>query len=120
MKLISGLLCAGLAWAGESDAIRIDTEQWREQPVKHLFIHGMLNGATGFHVLLPEPAAWKGRLMHFLGGGMGGNDRAGIGNAAPYALANGAIYVESSQGFAPAHRRWATTSWVCPKQSRRY
>ena len=37
--------------------------------------------------------------MHFLGGGMGGNDDSGMRNgASAYALANGAIYVESSQG----------------------
>jgi len=86
--------------SAESDSIRIDIEEWREQPVKHLFIHGTLNSRTGFHLLLPEMGAWRGRLMHFLGGGMGGDDDGGIrGNAAVYALTNGAIYVESSQGF---------------------
>ena len=100
LKMLAGLLCAALAWAGEPDGIRIDTEQWRDQPVKHLFIHGTLKGGTGFHLLLPETAAWHGRLMHFLGGGMGGVDNGGVnGVPAAYALTNGAIYVESSQGY---------------------
>src|SRR5438270_10905566 len=97
-KLLAGLLFAGLVYAAEPDGIRIDTEQWRDQPVKHLFIHGTLKGGTGFHVLLPDAGAWQGRLMHFLGGGMVGVDDGGIRTAAPYALADGAICVESSQG----------------------
>jgi hypothetical protein len=100
MQKLYPALFVALLWAGEPDAIRIDTEQWRDQPVKHLFIHGTLKGGTGFHLLLPETAAWHGRLMHFLGGGMGGVDNGGVnGVPAAYALTNGAIYVESSQGY---------------------
>jgi hypothetical protein len=100
VMLIAGMLYAGLASAGEPEGVRIDTEQWRAQPVKHLFIHGTLTGGTGFHLLLPETGSWQGRLLHFLGGGMGGVDDGGVGGVpAAYALTNGAIYVESSQGY---------------------
>ena len=98
--LIAGLLYAAMAWAGDADAIRIDNEQWRDEPARHLLVHGVLNGGTRFTVMLPEKDAWRGRLMHFLGGGMGGVEDGGIRSGFPaFALANGAIYVESSQGY---------------------
>ena len=53
-----------------------------QQPSGHFYIHGTLNGDTAFQVLLPDPKLWKGRLL----------------GEPPYALANGAAYVESSQG----------------------
>src|SRR5436305_907378 len=103
-RLISwlrALPCIALtaAFAQQPGAIIIDTQEWRDDPVRHLYIHGLLNGETAFQVRLPEKAAWKGRLLHFLEGGPGGNEKAGegIGEHA-YALANGAVYVESSQG----------------------
>jgi len=78
---IAVLLSAALAAAARPD-IRIQTEEWRSQPGKHLFLHGTLDGATGFYVLLPEGSAWQGRLMHFLGGGMGGVADGGLKNGA--------------------------------------
>src|SRR5262249_55920338 len=77
MKLLLVLLAAGLACAAGPDDLRIGIEPWRELPVSHLFLHGTLKGGTGFHVLLPETGAWQGRLLHFLGGGMGGSDSSG-------------------------------------------
>jgi|GEM_PF-2239089 len=97
--LLLGALALPVAIAEQPGSIRIDTQQWRDEPVKHLYLHGVLNGDTAFHVFLPERAQWKGRLLQYLQGGLGGSENAGVqmGNHA-YTLANGAIYVESNQG----------------------
>ena len=83
MKLILLLLAfSAAALAQQPGTIAIDKQEWREQPSRHFYIHGTLNGDTAFQVLLPDPKLWKGRLL----------------GEPPYALANGAAYVESSQG----------------------
>lgn len=97
--LLLATLALSVTIAEQPGNIRIDTQQWRDEPIKHLYIHGTLNGDTAFHVFLPERAQWQGRLLQFLQGGLGGSENAGVqmGYHA-YALANGAIYVESNQG----------------------
>lgn len=103
MKTLLAVLAvaAGIpaATAATPPGVVIDAQEWRDQPLRHYYIHGVLNGHTAFQIRLPEKAAWKGRLLHFLEGSMGGYEKTGesIGEHA-YALANGAVYVESSQG----------------------
>ena len=97
--LISAFVWLAAAGAQQPGTIAIDTQEWRDAPARHLYIHGTLNGDTAFHVFLPARELWKGRLMQYLQGGLGGSEREGVrmGNH-NYALANGAAYVESSQG----------------------
>src|SRR5262249_46131037 len=89
--------CLFGATAQQPGSIAIDVQEWRESPAKHFYIHGILNGDTAFHVFLPAREAWKGRLLQYLQGGLGGSEKEGVrmGQHA-YALANGAVYVESS------------------------
>ena len=100
MKLILLLLAfSAAALAQQPGTIAIDKQEWREQPSRHFYIHGTLNGDTAFQVLLPDPKLWKGRLLHYLEGSLGGSETFGtLLGEPPYALANGAAYVESSQG----------------------
>lgn len=98
MKLawLSSLLLAGaLARATQPGTIEIDTQEWRDKPVRHFYIHGTLNGDTRFRVCLPEKSAWKGRVIQYLEGALGGYELTGD---AALALAHGAVYVESNQG----------------------
>lgn len=107
MSLAPGLLLlAAAAWASASPVIQpgtisIDTQEWRGEPQRHLYIHGTLNGDTAFRLLLPERDLWQGRMLQYLQGGLGGYEGAGTAAGHDgYALANGAVYVESSQGHA--------------------
>jgi hypothetical protein len=98
LLLAAALLCHAAA-AQTPAKVVLDAEKWVDQPVRHFYIHGVINGDTAFQLRLPEKTAWKGRLLHFLEGSMGGYEITGqsIGEHA-YALSNGAVYVESSQG----------------------
>ena len=60
------------AAALQPGTVAIDSQEWVDQPAKHLRIEGTLNGDTPFYVLLPPKSAWKGRLIHWLSGGLGG------------------------------------------------
>ncbi len=93
------IVSVGLLRGQQPGGIWINTQEWRDAPVKHLYIHGVLNGDTAFQVFLPARELWRGRLMQYLQGGLGGSEHEGVrmGNH-NYALANGAAYVESSQG----------------------
>ena len=71
--LVTAALAAAAA-AQQPGAIAIDKQEWRTDPVKHLYVHGTLNGDTAFHVYLPERTAWKGRLVQYLQGGLGGSE----------------------------------------------
>jgi len=93
--LFSLLLVGALAHAIQPGTIEIDTQEWRDKPVRHFYIHGTLNGDTRFRVCLPEKSAWKGRLIQYLEGAFGGYELTGD---AALALTHGAVYVESNQG----------------------
>lgn len=82
-----------------SSGIQIDTEAWRDTPVRHFYIHGVWNTDTAFQIVMPAPEKWKDRLIQWLQGGLGGSEREGerMGHHL-YALSHGAVYVESSQG----------------------
>src|SRR5438477_12829352 len=90
------LILMSVAFAGavtSAGEITVDAEEWRDQPVRHLYIHGTWNRTTTFRICMPAPAAWKRRLLQFLEGSMGGRETAGDFG---YALSRGAVYVESS------------------------
>src|SRR5512138_179553 len=93
------LVSAATAAAQQPGTISIDTQEWRDAPARHFYIHGLLNGDTAFHVYLPDSTNWKGRLFQYLQGGIGGSEKEGVrmGHHG-YAMANGGVYVESSQG----------------------
>lgn len=100
MKFLLFALAPLIAARGQQPGIiSIDVQQWRTEPVRHLYVHGVLNQDTAFHVFLPERSQWKGRLIQWLQGGLGGSENEGVrmGHHA-WALARGAAYVESSQG----------------------
>jgi hypothetical protein len=78
--------------------IAIQSQKWLDTPVRHLEIQGLLNGDTAFQIWLPPAPSWKGRILQFLPGGFGGMINRGNNAFGQYALANGAAFVESSQG----------------------
>jgi hypothetical protein len=104
--MFSSLLLALLPLVGQerplqTGAVTIQSQQWRNEPVRHLHIQGVMNGDNAFQIMLPEPRLWKGRAIQFLEGGFGGNANAGVTlGSHSHALAHGAVYLESSQGHA--------------------
>lgn len=95
------LVCAFTAVlpAQQRGDIAIEQQVWRDQPLRHLFVRGVMNGDTRFQLMFPAPELWRGRAIQFLDGGLGGNDASGSRfGAHEYALRQGAFYVESNQG----------------------
>jgi len=90
-------------WRGDDEffgPVSIDVDEWRDGPARYRYVHGSFAGTdTRFAVCLPDAAAWNGRLVQFLQGGMGGDEHAGMGlNGPAIAFDNGALYCESNQG----------------------
>jgi hypothetical protein len=84
---------------------RIDTDEWRDTPIRHRFVHGGFEGTdTRFSLYLPPPERYEGRLIQWLEGGSAGHERtienggALTDHALEQAFALGAFVVESNQG----------------------
>ncbi len=41
-------MLAAAAMAQQPGTIAIDTQEWRDTPARHLYIHGLLNGDTAW------------------------------------------------------------------------
>jgi len=81
--------------------IAIDIDESFEKPVPHRFLHGYLKDDpdTRFIMLLPDPHLYRGRLVQFLEGGMGGNEYIGPQDLGYYVIQRyGAAYVKSNHG----------------------
>jgi len=79
----------------------IDIDEHFEKPVSHRFLHGCLKDdpETRFTMLLPDPHLYRGRLVQFLEGGMGGNEYIGPQDLGYYVIQRyGAAYVKSNHG----------------------
>src|SRR5205807_2518682 len=81
----------------------IDTDEWRDEPLRHRYVHGGFEGTdTRFSFYFPVPDQYEGRLLHFLEGGAGGNEHRVLSpvgfSTLDLAFARGAYVVESYQG----------------------
>ena len=100
----------------------IKVDEQREWPLPHRYVHGRFDKTeTLFSFYFPKKEEWKGRLLHFLEGGQGGNvnliasakearDTPGPTSAASlrFAAENGAFLVESNQGHVAARGNYAS------------
>jgi hypothetical protein len=82
----------------------VDTDEWRDAPVRHRYIHGGFEGTdTRFSFYMPPPDTYGGRFLQMLEGGSGGHETTamspfgGMGGIA-FAISCGAFLVESNQG----------------------
>src|ERR1700756_5691501 len=87
----------GAAW--------IDADEWRDDPVRHRYIHGGFEGTdTRFSFYFPPPEVYEGRFIQPLEGGPGGHENTlngsmrGIYGGLSWAVRLGAYAVESNQG----------------------
>jgi len=84
----------------------IDVDEWRDQPVRHRYVHGGFEGTeTRFSFYFPPPERYEGRFFHMLLP-VTGIETAAINPPAattlvdplPFAVESGAYLVESNQG----------------------
>ncbi|KAF1812259.1 hypothetical protein P152DRAFT_514417 [Eremomyces bilateralis CBS 781.70] len=89
----------------------IDEDEWRDQPLRHRYVHGGFNGTDlRFSFYFPPKDLYKGRFFQPLPA-VSGNERlvlspealgAIIDDIAPFAFESGAYVVESNQGSLTA------------------
>jgi hypothetical protein len=81
----------------------IDTEEWRNDPVRHLYIHGGFEGTnTRFSFYFPEKSKYKNRFYQYITpfpdnetlsqGASGPDDKIG------FSIASGAYFIETNGG----------------------
>ena len=81
----------------------IDIEEWREAPVKHLYVHGGFeNTELRFAFFFPQKEQYDGRFFQVLTP-VQGNENASLGLAGEddnigFAITHGAYFVESNMG----------------------
>lgn len=84
----------------------IDKEEWREEPIRHKYIHGGFHGTTvKFALYFPEKEAYKNRFFQRLAPVQGDEDAAQYfenGAEIAFAISVGSYFVESNMGgFSP-------------------
>ncbi|MFI4974340.1 MAG: hypothetical protein ACHP84_07380 [Caulobacterales bacterium] len=85
----------------------IDLDEWRDQPVRHRYVHGGFQETDlRFSIYFPPPERYEGRFFQPLMA-VSGTEHAAtmppmmgamIGNMIPFAFDSGAYLVESNQG----------------------
>jgi hypothetical protein len=82
-----------------------DVDEWRDEPVRHRYVHGGFKGTNArFSLYFPPAEQWEGRFIQPDIGGMGGNENiaqspmADLLGSIPFAVSVGAYLVESNQG----------------------
>ena len=82
-----------------------DLHEWRDEPVRHRYVHGGFDGTeTRFSLYFAPEEQYGGRFLHNIEGGGGGSDEAAwspddpFGSDVANALAAGAYFVVSNQG----------------------
>ena len=82
----------------------VDVDEWREEPVRHRYLHGGFTGTdTRFSFYLPPPDQYSGRFLQHIEGGNGGHENTAMGplgslGGIAFAISCGAYLVESNQG----------------------
>ncbi|WP_419875417.1 hypothetical protein [Candidatus Pristimantibacillus sp. PTI5] len=78
----------------------VDIDEWRDQPVRHRYLHGGFEGTnTKFSFYYPPEEGYERRFFHFVSP-VQGSENANQGNdgAIGFAVSSGAYFVESNMG----------------------
>jgi hypothetical protein len=84
----------------------VDIDEWREEPVRHRYIHGGFEGTeTKFSFYFPEEENYKGRFFQPVYPVQGSENAAqshieGVDNKIGFAISSGAYLVETNMGGA--------------------
>ncbi|WP_340588999.1 PKD domain-containing protein [Erythrobacter alti] len=82
----------------------IDVQEWREEPVRHFYVHGGFTGTdTRFSYYLPPENEWEGRFFQHatpvpLNENLAQEMPAGKFNKIGFSVASGAYFVETNGG----------------------
>ncbi len=82
----------------------IDTDEWRDVPVRHRYVHGGFEGTdTRFSFYFPTKAQYRGRFFHHVTPVPGSENAEqqmppGAFNKIGFSTASGAYFVETNQG----------------------
>jgi hypothetical protein len=83
----------------------VDIDEWREDPVRHRYVHGGFEGTdTRFSFYFPPPEQYQRRFLQFLEGGTAGHENTAANQMSlgldliQHAFSCGAYLVESNQG----------------------
>ncbi|MFI5041905.1 MAG: hypothetical protein ACHQNA_08670 [Acidimicrobiales bacterium] len=87
------------------DVPDVDVDEWRDEPVRHRYVHGGFRGTDArFAMHLPPEQRYDGRFFHPIFA-IPGNEHTvsngfmpGTAGWIPFAVASGAYLVESNQG----------------------
>ena len=61
----------------------VEVDEWRDEPVRHRYVHGGFDGTeTEFSLYFPPAEQYEGRFLHHVEGGGGGTPRAQPGDIA--------------------------------------
>src|SRR5688500_17240006 len=80
----------------------VDTDEWRDEPVRHRYIHGGFRGTDARFVFhFPEIARYQGRFFHYVSPVPVSELevlRGFVGGIVPFCLDSGAYAVGTNQG----------------------
>ncbi|MEB2774133.1 PKD domain-containing protein [Algoriphagus sp. D3-2-R+10] len=86
----------------------VDIEEWREEPIRHLYIHGGFEGSdTRFSLYFPEKAAYTGRFFQYItpvpdNEFLSQNNDGGESDKISFAVSHGGYFIESNGGGTDA------------------
>jgi hypothetical protein len=86
----------------------IDVEEWRDAPIRHLYVHGGFEGSdTRFSFYFPEKRNYQGRFFQYItpvpdNENLSQNNENGESDKISFAVSNGAYFIETNGGGADA------------------
>ena len=86
----------------------VDVEEWREEPIKHLYVHGGFEGGdTKFSFYFPEKENYEGRFFQYItpvpdNENLSQNNEGGEADKISFAVSRGAYFIETNGGGADA------------------
>lgn len=83
----------------------VDVEEWREEPIKHLYVHGGFEGTnTKFSFYFPEKENYQGRFFQYITPFPDNENLSqgatGEADKISFSISNGAYFVETNGGGA--------------------
>lgn len=100
----------------------IDVDVWRNEPLRHHYIHGGIEGSTlKFSFYFPEKADYEGRFFHFVAPVQGTENASQTihkeDDKISFAITHGAYFVESNMGGSQAE---GTQLYKCSAAAAQY
>ena len=86
----------------------IDVEEWRDEPIKHLYVHGGFEGGdTKFSIYFPEKENYEGRFFQYItpvpdNENLSQYNERGEADKISFAISHGAYFIETNGGGADA------------------